>query len=121
MAKKAKRKKPSFPRSVTVTQKHINEGEPGSKYHCPIARSLRDHLEDLGLTADASLEITGSGWQEIRLTTILKLPKKIDKFIRAFDSKPLPSNFSDPAMYRNALENWKKRTKRQVKPFTFTF
>lgn len=114
---KKKSKKPSFPRTVTVTQKHIDNSTPGDSTECAIAVAVREHFENLGFDTDG-LEVTGSGNQDISLTLSIKFPKSVDAFIGKYDAdEPVESDFETPAKFKAAHKKWKSR----VKPFSFNF
>ena len=119
MATKAKKKskKPSFPRTVTVTQKHIDNSTPGDSTDCAIAVAVREHFENLGFDTNG-LEVTGAGNQDISLTLSVKFPKAVNTFIDKYDQdEPVAENFETNAKFKVAHKKWKSR----VKPFSFNF
>jgi len=120
MATKAKKKskKPSFPRTVTVTQKHIDNSTPGDSNDCAIAVAVREHFESLGFELSDGIEITGAGNQPISLTLNVKFPKAVDSFIGKYDQdEPVAENFETTAKFKAAHKKWESR----VKPFSFNF
>ncbi len=115
---KKKSKKPSFPRTVSVTQKHIDNSTPDDSTECAIAVAVREHFESLGFEFIDDLEVTGSGSQYISLALNVKFPKSVDDFIGKYDAKePVAENFETAAKFNAAHKKWKRR----VKPFSFKF
>lgn len=112
---KKKSKKPSFPRTIAVTQKHIDNSTPGNASECAIAVAVREHFESLGFETDG-IKINESGVQTLSLNLDIKLPKAVDSFISKFDAdEPEESNFKTPAQFKAAHKKWESR----VKPFSF--
>ena len=114
---KKKNKKPLFSRTVSVTQKHIDNSIPGNSTECAIAVAVREHFESLGFGAN-DIEITGSGKRSLSLTLGVKFPKVLDSFIDKYDTtEPVAESFETTAEFKAAHKKWKNR----VKPFSFTF
>jgi len=112
---KKKSKKPSFPRTIAVTQKHIDNSTPGDSTECAIAVAVREHFENLGFETDG-LKVTGAGNQPLSLTLNVKFPKAVDSFIDKYDQdEPVESDFETPAKFKAAMKKWENR----VKPFSF--
>lgn len=71
---------------IRVTKTDIKRGQPSIDDNCPVARALRRQVSPrrkFAVDGAEAIVLTASG--ERRLATI-KMPKKVNVFINAFDS-----------------------------------
>ena len=94
----------NFRQVVLVKQEHINKGDYSECYCCPIALAMNNALPD-GFHAEvkSTFAIVWFGYK--RVLTV-RLPKRVRRFIRMFDSKVSMANRNH--VYRKS-----------VKPFIF--
>lgn len=71
---------------IKVTKKHINNGEMGSPWLCPIADALMETIQSNNVCVASRITIDNNDY---------KLPRSAERFIRRFDEgKPVkPFNF----------------------------
>lgn len=90
---------------ITVTQQHIDDGEPGSRASCPIALAVEETLakgfpsfvKELGVCVDGEVEIGGN----IAKTSA---PARIEKFVEMFDKTQWEENARMPKPFSFYLE-----------------
>lgn len=90
---------------ITVTQRHINDGEPGSRESCPIALAVEETLakgfpsfvKELGVVVDGEVVIGGN----IAKTSA---PARIEKFVEMFDNTQYDESARIPKPFSFYLE-----------------